>query len=324
MAEGRVLFLFERDASFVAADRAILQDRFDVDAMECSGGTTLPGVLRRLRAADVSFSWFALGYAARAVLLGRWFRRPSVVVSGGWDVVSMPEIQYGAARSPRGRRRARYVLRRATKVLAISEWSRQRIEELGGRDAECLYPGIDLERFRPHGEREDLVVTVGNVTEENLARKGLGTFVRAAASLPGVRFVLVGRHIGSAADTLRRSAPPNVSLPGWLPDEELRDLLARAKVYVQVSYNEGFGVALAEAMASGCVPVVTRAGALPEVAGDVGFYAPFGDAAATADSIRQALAGNRSSAARARIAERFPLSRRRERLLGIVGGLLRG
>jgi len=324
MTEGRVLFLYEHETSFVATDLAILRERFDVATMDCSNGSSLRSVWRESMGADATFSWFALGFAARAVLVGRLLRRPSVVVSGGWDVVDLPSIGYGAVRSPRGRRRARFVLRAATRVLAISEWSRRTIHDVSGRNSELLYLGVDVERFHPHSGREDLVVTVGNVTQENLARKGLETFVRAAAFLPEIPFVLVGEPFRDAADSLRRIATPNVRLAGRVSDDLLRDLLARAKVYVQVSYNEGFGLALAEAMSSGCVPVVTRQGSLPEIAGDVGLYAPYGDAAATAILIREALESGRSSAARDRVLSLFPLARRRERLQSIMQNLVSG
>jgi len=322
VAEGRILFLYQHPTSFVATDLEILRERFEVNTMECSRGSTLRGVWRRLRTADASFSWFALGFAARAVMAGKVLRRPSVVVSGGWDVIDMPEIAYGAARSRRGRRRVRLVLRGATHVLALSEWSRRAIHELSRRNSDLAYLGVDIDLFRPRATREDLVVTVGNVTRENFSRKGLETFVRAAVHMPEIPFMLVGKHFGNAADALLQIAPPNVRLTGWLPDDELRDLLSRAKVYVQCSFNEGFGLALAEAMASGCVPVVTKEGSLPEVAGEIGFYAPFGDAAATAAAIREALASGRSGAARERIASRFPLARRRDQLQTLMRNIV--
>ena len=59
-------------------------------------------------------------------------------------------------------------------------------------------------------------------------------------------------------------------LTGYLSDDELDALFRSAAVYVQASLHEGFGLSLAEAMLAGAVPVVTAAGALPEVVGDTG------------------------------------------------------
>src|SRR3990172_3085657 len=146
MEKRSILFLYENAAPFVTADLEILSERFDVTPMECSAGGTFGSLLEPLRGSDASFSWFALCYAARAVLLGRWFRRPSIVVAGGWDVITMPEIGYGAVRSPRGRRRARYVLRKCSLLLTFSDLSRQTIEALAGRRPETVHLGVDLDR----------------------------------------------------------------------------------------------------------------------------------------------------------------------------------
>ncbi len=325
MRDGRVLFLYENEAPFVHADLAILRERFEVYPVNCSQGIRMSAVVRALARFDLSYSWFALGYAARAVLAGKLMRRPSIVVAGGWDVISMPEISYGAVRSRRGRRRARFVLRQANLVVTFSEWSRNTIRALTGERVELVYLGVDLDKFRPHGTKEDIVVTVGHVTQENFTRKGLETFVRAAGHLPEVKFVLVGRHHGHDGAVLRAISTPNVQFAGWLEEDQLCDLLARAKVYVQASYNEGFGLAVAEAMASGCVPVVTRMGALPEVAGETGVYVPYGDAESTAEAIREALSSpDRGSRARERISEQFSLASRRERLLPLLESQLRG
>jgi len=255
------------------------------------------------------------------VLIGKLLRRPSIVVSGGWDVVSMPEIGYGAVGNTRANLRARIALRYATLPLTFSAWSGKVIRELVGREPEIVYLGVDVDRLRPSASKEYVVVTVGNVTRQNLARKGLETFARATQLLPDTRFVLVGRHADDGVDALRALAPPNLELPGWLPDNELVDLLARAKVYVQVSYAEGFGLALAEGMACGAVPVVTKAGAIPEVVGDVGYYVPYGDPQRTALAIRQALSSGRGPSARQRVVDRFPLARRREKILQLFRGI---
>ena len=322
MSRGRILFLHSNDAPFVRADREILRTEFDVSELDCSKGSYMPRILKDLRRSDLSFSWFALGHAARATFLGKLLARPSVVVAGGWDVVSMPEIAYGAVQSARGTARAKFVLRTADVLLTFSDWSRERIRSLSRREATLLYLGIDAERFRPIEPKEDFVVSVGNITRENLARKGMETFVRAATFLPRISFVLAGAHVDDAIDSLRRIATPNVSFPGRLSDDALRDLLGRARAYVQTSYTEGFGLAVAEAMAAGCVPVVTRNGAIPEVVGETGVFVPYGDPRVTADAIGQALGSRLGAAARDRVRNRFSLAQRSERLLAIVSNAL--
>src|ERR671933_384909 len=113
-------------------------------------------------------------------------------------------------------------------------------------------------------------MTAGNVARISLERKAYPTFVRAAALAPDVSFLLVGAWLDDAVDELRRGAPSNVTFTGRVPREELVERFRSASVYVQASRHEGFGLALAEAMLAGCIPVVTSVGALPEVVGDAG------------------------------------------------------
>ena len=87
-----------------------------------------------------------------------------------------------------------------------------------------------------------------------------------------------------------------------------------ARVYVQLSHAEAFGCALAEAMSCECVPVAVRRGALPEVVGDTGFYAPYADPYSTAHTIMKALNADGSSA-RKRIKQMFAVEKRELQLI---------
>jgi glycosyltransferase involved in cell wall biosynthesis len=108
-----------------------------------------------------------------------------------------------------------------------------------------------------------------------------------------------------------------VRFTGWLASEELQSYMRRASVYVQASAHEAFGMAVAEAMLRGCVPVVSDRGALPEVVWDCGVIVPFGDAEATAAGIRAALSRREELARRAhdRIKSSFSLPARRRQLI---------
>ena len=81
---------------------------------------------------------------------------------------------------------------------------------------------------------------------------------------------------------------------------------------------------VAEAMLAGCIPVVTAAGALPEVVGDAGVVVG-PEPEAIAEGVRRAVepVPEARAAARERIVTRFPLRVRRDGLLGLVDELLR-
>lgn len=98
--------------------------------------------------------------------------------------------------------------------------------------------------------------------------------------------------------------------------------MRRSAIYAQLSAHEGFGIALAEAMLTGATPVVTREGAIPEVAGPIAEYVPYGDAKETARGIERALSSLRGEEARKRIMTEFPLERRKQGILRIVEELI--
>jgi glycosyltransferase involved in cell wall biosynthesis len=149
--------------------------------------------------------------------------------------------------------------------------------------------------------------------------------VEAARHLPDVRFVFVGKWHDDAIEHLRSLAGDNVEFTGWLSDEDLESLYARASVYVQASRHEGFGLAVAEAMLAGCVPVVMDVTAMPEVVNGAGVLISSQEPEAVAAGIAEALARGPEAhvAARQRILDEFPMQIRRDGILGVVEDALR-
>jgi len=322
----KILFVYPHLSSFIKTDLEILQRHFDVIPHQWTRTRDIKNMLRviwYILRTDLSFIWFAGGHAARVVFLSKLFRKKSIVVVGDYEVAYVPEINYGLMLNPKSARRVNYVLKNADKVLAVSEFNKREIlkcmNEKENEKVKLIYHGVDYNKFKPQGEKDNrLVITVGYVTNSNLKRKGLETFVRAAKFLPDVEFVLIGKHIDDSIRYLKSIAPVNVKFTGFVSEDDLLKYYQRAKVYVQVSAHEGFGLSLAEAMLCECVPVVTNKGAIPEVVGDTGFYVPYGDPKATAEAIKEALKSDRGKEARERIKRMFPIEKREEKLVSFI------
>ena len=312
--------------SFMQWDLDILKEEFRVRLVNaCFDWHDIAGTLktpRRLIAgiawADVVFCWFASREAFWMIALSQIFKKKTVVAVGGHDVTAIPEL--GREQGKITRFYSTYVLSRATKILPDSKDAEKGALGLvnDASKVTLIYLGIDVEKFRAAGPKQNSVITVGVVSHNNLKRKGLETFVRSAAYLPHIEFILVGKWFDDAIDYLRSIAPKNVRFAGALPERELILCYQKAKVYVQVSAHEAFGAALAEGMACECVPVVTDKGAIPEVVGDTGIYVPYEDPIATAEGIEQALRSNNGSAARQRVKSMFIISERQSALLKVM------
>jgi glycosyltransferase involved in cell wall biosynthesis len=325
-AGAQVLLAYSRPARFVMIDRDLLAERYEV--LEYAQPGPLPRPLaawRGVRAADVVVCWFASWHAPAPLLLARLLRRPSILIVGGFDTANMPEIGYGFQQGGIRRLLARSSMRLAGRLLTNSEYSRDELERNTGFDAEVVYHGVpDPFGSLPDTPRERVALTVGNVARLSLERKGLRPFVQAAAHAPDVEFVVAGRPIDDAEAELRSLASANVTFTGELTDDALDALYRRASVYVQASLHEGFGMAVAEAMLAGCIPVVTSAGALPEVVGDTGVVVASPDPATIAAGVQDAIVFGSEARARARerVITLFPLEGRRQGLLRMVEGAL--
>src|SRR5258705_5630296 len=271
----KILFVHNAPTQFVRLDLDELRRRYEVT--ECylrSRWINAASVWHQVRTHDLVFGWFASWHTFLPLLFARLLSKPSVLVIGGYDLANMPEIGYGHQRGGIKRWVSRRTIYLANTLVTNSYYSRYEAARnvfIPEEEVHAVYHGVrDPFRSLPQGSRARIALTVGNVDRANLYRKGHEPFVRTAALMPDVNFVLAGAWKDNAIEYLRSIATPNVTFTGWLSDEALWDYYLKAAVYVQASLHEGFGLSVAEAMLAGCIPAVTRAGALPEVTGDFG------------------------------------------------------
>ena len=322
----RILFVHFNLSAFVRSDLKTLEKYFNVRPLKVTTflvprrGRQWLACFRLFKGilwADIVYAWWAELNAFFTVLFSKFLRKKSIVVVGGYEVAYIPEIDYGTLLSSVGRFKVKFILKHASKVFAVSKASKKGITRfVMPKTLRLIYNGIDIQGFRPLGEKRKMVLTVvKKITPATVKIKRLDTFLRASMYLPDVEFVLVGEISESSKNYLKKMGGSNLKFTGYLKSQTLLAYYQRAKVYCQISTHESFGVALAEAMACGCVPVVTRRYALPEIVGNTGFYVPFKDPKATADAIRLALTSDKGLKARARIKKYFSSKRRQKELI---------
>jgi glycosyltransferase involved in cell wall biosynthesis len=221
--------------------------------------------------------------------------------------------------------------RRASRVIVVSEQTKRELIELAAVPAEriTVVPnGVSVERFRPDGPQTDgrpYALVVGSLEP----RKDPLTAVEGFALLGSddLRLVFAGpdRGDGAAARAAaaRRGLEERVEFKGHVPEEELAALYRGAACLVFPSRDEGFGLPLLEAMASGTPVVATRAGALPEIAGGAAILVEPGNPVALAGGIERALADReRLVAAGFQRSRQFSWAETAERTLGVYRELL--
>jgi glycosyltransferase involved in cell wall biosynthesis len=176
------------------------------------------------------------------------------------------------------RRFVPWSVRRAARVIAISERTKADVAELYGVEAVVTPLGVDAS-FAPGAAPDSYLLLVGGVEP----RKNPLAAAEAAREV-GRPLVVAGpvRDEALACELRARGA----DLRGYVSKDELARLYRGAACLVFPSRYEGFGLPLVEAMASGTPVVAAPDAALREVAGDA---AVFAEPAGLADGVRRAL-----------------------------------
>lgn len=267
-----------------------------------------------------------------AVFAFDWLRRIPCLVSTDitpiqYDMLAQP---YGHVPDRRGPLKAfkhhltREVFRRASRVIAWSEWVSHSLQHDYGIAAEKIYilpPGVDLEFWRPaRGGREGgplRILFVGG----DFTRKG------------GPRLLEAFRRIGAARAELHlvthEAVPfePGVHVyHGLAPNHpDLLHLYQTSDIFVLPAEAEAFGIAAVEAAACGLPAIVSRSGGLADVVADgkTGLLVPPSDGHALMQALelllgKPELRSRLGRAARYRAEERFDARANARRLGDLV------
>lgn len=141
---------------------------------------------------------------------------------------------------------------RVDRFAAVSRATAARIDRAYRREAQILYPPVEIERFHPLQARGDYHIAVARL----VPHKRLDLAVEAYSRM-GLPLLIVGE--GPEYGRLRRAAASNVRLLGRQPDPVIADLLGRARGFVCTA-EEDFGIAIVEAQAAGCPVLAFGAG----------------------------------------------------------------
>ena len=146
--------------------------------------------------------------------------------------------------------------------VAISHFIARRIRKCYRRDAEVVYPPVDVSQFALKERKDDFYLTVSRLQPY----KRVDLLVDAFAQMPERRLVVIGD--GPEMKKLRSKAPPNVELAGYRPTAEVRERMRRARAFLFAGL-EDFGIVMVEAQACG-TPVIAygRGGAAEIVRGE--------------------------------------------------------
>ena len=199
------------------------------------------------------------------------------------------------------------------KFIANSHYIADRILKSYNRDADVIYPPVDIDAFTLRTNKDNYYVTASRL----VPYKKVDLVVEAFSEMPDKQLVVIGD--GPSLPKVRASARHNVTFLGHLKRDDLARHLQAARAFIFAA-EEDFGILPVEAQACG-TPVIAfgRGGATESVIG-LDFDDPTGlfFAEQSATAIRTAVATFESMSSRIsplacrRNAERFSAMRFRE------------
>lgn len=201
-----------------------------------------------------------------------FFKKPYIVTGHGGDVVSLNK---GIMRKLKVR-----CLKKARHVTVVSEYLKGRVQELVPEiEPEVISMGVDTRKFGRQYRVENyfgqgdkkVVLFVGRLAE----KKGVAYLIEAMKQIDAL-LVIVGN--GPLRKTLEEQAKQvgkdRIRFLGEKTHEELKKIYASADIFVAPSVTakdgdqEGLGLVLLEAMASGLPVVASKSGGITQIIKD--------------------------------------------------------
>lgn len=188
----------------------------------------------------------------------------------------------------------RRVLRKAARVIAVSQFTKNEIEKLlavPNARIEVVYNAIDERFLHGHATEADreliaqrylvnypFILYAGAIRpHKNVVRiieafSALKSELQKEQQYPDLKLIIIGDDLSShprlRRTVVRGCVQNDVRFLGFVPIEVLRIFYDVAKVFVFPSLYEGFGLPPLEAMAHGTPVVTSNTSSLPEVAGN--------------------------------------------------------
>jgi glycosyltransferase involved in cell wall biosynthesis len=139
--------------------------------------------------------------------------------------------------------------------IANSRYIARRIRKTYGRDAEVVYPPVDVQRFTVRADKEDFYLAASRM----VPYKRMPVIVEAFTRMRSKRLVVIGDGPEFARVNAMAAGSHNIRVLGFTPADVLADYLARARALIFAA-EEDFGITPVEAQACGTPVIAYGAG----------------------------------------------------------------
>ncbi len=218
----------------------------------------LPALGRWLRAVDPDWlhAHYLTSHGTLAWLAKRWWRLRARIVGSAWgsDILVAPQ------RSPVHRWLTRRVLRACALTTSDSAHMARRMTELGAREVMTFPFGLDALPAEPVGKQPWLFFANRGLEALYRPQRVLALFAELARERPAARLVVANG--GSCSAALRAQAielglADRIEFTGRLDAATQAQHYARAQWYLSQPESDSVSVSVLEAMANGCIPLLS-------------------------------------------------------------------
>jgi glycosyltransferase involved in cell wall biosynthesis len=263
--------------------------------------------------------------SAGALAYSRASGTPLLHVEHGSDFVHLSSALHNRAARAYDLTLGRLVLRHANAVVAVSQAAADFVKDLGGREAQVVYRGVDHERYdavEPSAELSALAAgrPVATFIGRLIDGKGVDDLVEAFAGLQesDALLCIVGdgpRRTDLEALARRHGLGDRCIFLGYQEEANALALIRASDVVVNPSYTEGLPTSVLEAALLGRAVLASDVGGTPEVVCDQesALLVPVGDIEALREGLSVLLADSQlrarlGASARAEAVRRFDRS----------------
>ncbi|WP_434639877.1 glycosyltransferase family 4 protein [Klebsiella sp. I138] len=143
--------------------------------------------------------------------------------------------------------------------VANSQFIARRIKKVYGREADVIYPPVDINKFKLNSSKEDYYFTASRM----VPYKRIDLIVEAFSEMSDKKLVVIGD--GPEMQKIKSKAKKNIEILGYQSDMVMQEYMQNAKAFVFAA-EEDFGIIPVEAQACG-TPVIAygKGGALETV-----------------------------------------------------------
>ena len=175
-------------------------------------------------------------YLSNLIFFKRFFAKKVFNYIKKWDLESSKRVDY---------------------FIADSKFVKERIKRIYNRDANVIYPPIDLDKFLLCEKKEDFYLTVSRL----VSYKKVDLIVKAFNEMPDKKLIVIGS--GENLNYLRKIANKNVRILGYQSDEVVIRYMQKAKGFVYAAL-EDYGIVPREALSCGTPVIAFNKGGVVE------------------------------------------------------------